>query len=225
MAQGHGPRARISAYSLACLAVLACLQILVYCGTRPILPYLTLHILSGPVDALIPFSPPWIIVYLLSFPYWGVMGLWIFSEEKAYAYRIAASYALALLISFGFFLIWPGTMERPEVTGGGLFNALVRWVYSIDSPTNLCPSLHVMLSYYCFRGALGSRRIPGWYKAFAGVFCALVCCSVLLVKQHALIDVPSGVFVGELTLQCGRLLRLERIGFAIEKALIKHKSK
>ena len=223
MAQPSGPRARISAYTIVCLALIACVQALIYFGTRLFLPYLTLHVLTGPLDARIPFSPPWITVYLLSFPYWLVTGLLVFSEEKPHAYRIAASYILALLISLAVFLIWPGTLERPEVTGGSVFDALVRFVYIVDSPTNLCPSLHVMLSYICFRGTMGRKRIPGWYKAFVGVFCGLVCCSVLLVKQHAVIDVPTGLFVGELALQCGRLLRLERVLLSAENLFRKRK--
>ena len=56
------------------------------------------------------------------------------------------------------------------------------------------------------------------------MFFLLVCCSVLFVKQHALIDVPAGIAVGELALQCGRVFRLERIGFAIEKRFRKEGS-
>ena len=223
MAQGHGLRARFSPYTLVCLVLIACIQALVYCGTRPILPYLTLHVLTGPIDARIPFSPPWITVYLLCFPYWVFTGLLILSEEKACAYRITASYILALIVSFAVFLLWPGTMERPEVTGSGVFDSLVRFVYSVDSPTNLCPSLHVMLSYYCVRGALGGKNVAHWYKAFSIVFFVLVCCSVLLVKQHALIDVPAGILLGELSLQCGRTLRLERVLFSAENAFRKRK--
>ena len=94
----------------------------------------------------------------------------------------------------------------------------MRFLYWIDSPTNLCPSLHVMISYFCWRGTFGCRKIPGWYKAFNFIFLLLVCCSILFVKQHALIDIPAAFVIGELALQLGRLLRLERIPFRIENA-------
>ena len=63
-----------------------------------------------------------------------------------------------------------------------------------------------------------NNYIPGWYKWFNFFFFLLVCCSVVLVKQHVLADIPSAILVGELSLQLGRLLRLERIPFAIERA-------
>ena len=221
MTQGSGRRARFPVYSFVCLAVIVCAQALVYCGTNLVLPQLTAHVLTGPLDARIPFSAPWVTVYLLCFPYWLIAGLLICSGEKSLAYRIAAAYVAAMLLSGAAFLLWPGTMERPEVTGGGVFNALVRFVYRVDEPTNLCPSLHVLATWFCIRGALENKGISRRYKVFSAVCLVLVCCSVLLVKQHAVVDVPAGILVGELSLQLGRVLRLERVGFAIENAIKK----
>ena len=222
MTERRGLPARFQIYTLVCFAVFLAASALVYCGTRLVLPHLTLHMLTGPLDEKILFSPPWIVVYLLCFPFWIATGLWILSGEKAYAYRCTAAYVLVMLLTGAAYLIWPGTMERPEVTGAGVFNALIRFVYSVDSPTNLCPSMHVIFTYFCFRGALGSRHIPAWYKVFTGVWLVLVCCCVLLVKQHALIDVPAGILTAEVAWQLGRLLRTERIGFAIDRTVKKH---
>ena len=208
---------RIPRSVLICCAVLVAAQAAVYYAVRLPLPYLTQHVLTGPLDARIPFSPPWIVIYCLAFPFWLGSGLWIFMDGKPLAYRFTASYVLALLLSGAVYLIWPGTLVRPAVVGDDLFAAWVRLIYRIDSPTNLCPSLHVLLSWFCLRGALDAGSIPRWYKAFSAVFFLLVCCSVLFVKQHALIDVPAGVAFGELALQCGRIFRLERIPFAIEQ--------
>jgi hypothetical protein len=209
---------RFPFYVWICLAAMFGMQMLVFSGTRVFLPLLTLHDMTIPLDHRIPFVPPWVIVYFLAFPSWIGSAVWILSESKPHAYRFAPSYMLALLLSCAVFLIYPGTMERPELTGGGFFTAWMRFLYWIDSPTNLCPSLHVMISYFCWRGTFGCRKIPGWYKAFNFVFLLLVCCSILFVKQHALIDIPAAFVIGELALQLGRLLRLERIPFRIENA-------
>ena len=210
---------RIPPYVPITFAVMVASQLIAYCGTRLFLPYLPVHVLTGPLDARIPFSPAWVTVYCLCFPYWAVCGLQILSDSKAYAYRFAAAYLISMAISAACFLIWPGTLARPEVTGTGFFARWVRGIYAVDSPTNLCPSLHVMLTYDCFRGALACRRFPRAFTVCAFVFFLLVCCSVVLVKQHALIDIPCGILVAELSLQLSRLLRLERAGFAIEARL------
>ena len=208
---------RIPYYVLWIGALMVLSQLVCYYLTRLLLPGRTLHILTIPLDARIPLSPPWITVYFLSFPFWIGTGLWILLESRPHAYRMGMAYALAMLLSAAVFLIWPGTMERPEVTGTGFFDRLMILLYRIDSPTNLCPSLHVLATYFCWRGEMGCRKIPGWYKAFSFLFLLAVCASILLVKQHALIDIPAGILIGEAGLQCARLCRLERFPYAVER--------
>lgn len=217
--QQTGSRARIPLYAPCALCVMIAAQLMCYYLTRLVLPRLTPHILTGPLDARIPFSPPWVTIYFLSYPFWIGSAFWILLESRSKAYRVCSAYVLAMLLSAGIFLIFPGTMERPEITGRGIFDAWMRLLYQADSPTNLCPSLHVLITYFCWRGMMGCRKIPGWYKASSFVFFLCVCCSVLFIKQHALIDVPGGVLVGEFALQAARLGRLERVPFRIEHHL------
>ena len=73
---------RIPAYTLVVLIVMAAAQLLCYYLTRLALPRLTLHILTGPLDARIPFSPPWVTVYFLSFPFWICTALWFLRESR-----------------------------------------------------------------------------------------------------------------------------------------------
>lgn len=205
------------AYVLWTFAAMAASQIVCYYLTRLFLPHMTLHLLTGPLDARIPFVPAWVTVYLLSFPFWIGTGLAVLTESKSHACRLGPAYVLAMAVSTVIFLVYPGTLERPEVTGSGVFQWLMRLVYRLDPPNNLCPSLHVLVTYFCWRGTLGCRKIPGWYKVFSLAFTVLVCCSVVLVKQHALVDIPAGILVGEAALQCARILRLERIPYALER--------
>ena len=198
--------------------MMAAALLLCYYLTHLALPHLTAHVLTGALDARIPLSPPWVVVYCLSFPFWVGVGLWILTDGKPRAYRFTAAFLLAMALSAAAFLAWPGTMDRPEIVGSGFFAEWLRFLYRVDSPTNLCPSLHVLNTWFCLRGALGCKRIPRWFKGLALVFFLCVCCAVLLIKQHALIDVPCGVLVGELSLQLARALRLERILFAIDKS-------
>ena len=223
MFQRSGLFSRIPKRALLCYLCMTAVQFFVFYATRPILPYLPVHVLTGDLDARIPLSPPWVAIYCLSFPFWVVSKLWICAGEKQQAYRFTASYVLAMLLSGAFFLLWPGTMERPEITGTGFFDWWLSIVYRFDSPTNLCPSLHVLVTYMFFRGALESRHMPRWYVWFSLVFTVLVCLSVLFVKQHALIDLPAAFLIAELSLQPGRLLKLERIGFSLENRLYRHK--
>jgi hypothetical protein len=207
---------RFPPYAWMCFAAMFAVQMLVFSGTRVFLPYLPAHVLTTALDDAIPFVPQWVVIYFLAFVTWVVNGIWITSESKPHGCRFAFSYILALLISATVFLIYPGTMTRPELTGKGFIMDWMRFLYWIDSPTNLCPSLHVVISYFCWRGTIGCRRIPLWYKWFSFVFAVLVCFSILFVKQHALVDIPAALIVAELSLQLGRLLKIERIPLALD---------
>ena len=202
-------------YVWACFAAMLASQLLVYYATRLPFWHLTPRLLALPVDERIPFVPEWVLVYFLAYVSWVVSGLWILSESRAHAWRFVAAFVLAMLISAAVFLICPGTMVRPEVTGSGIFAEWMRLLYRIDTPTNLCPSLHVLVSYFCWRGTLGCRKIPAWYKVFNFVFLVLVCCSILLIKQHVVVDIPVAIVVSELSLHLTSLLRLERVPQAI----------
>ena len=189
-----------------CLAVMLAAQTLVYCGTRLFLPHLPVYRLDLALDAAIPFIPEWVIVYCLAFVSWAVSAVIILAQGKERAYRFAAAYIVALVLSGVIFLAWPLTMDRPEIVGGGLLRDMLRGIYQVDQPNNLFPSLHVVASYFCWRGLWGCPRIPKWFKAFNFVFLLLVCLSVLFVKQHLSIDIPSGIVVGETAFQiAGRM--------------------
>lgn len=198
-------------------AYLAIIDLSVFYGTRPLLSLLPAHSLETALDALIPLSTPWVTIYLLSFASWLITIVWILCEDKQHAYRLCGVYTIIMIVSTVCFLAYPVTIERPEITGTGLFDDWMRFLYAVDSPTNLCPSLHVVISYICWRCTLGCKKIPKWYQWFNLVFLILVCFCILFVKQHFVADIFVGLAVTEGAIRIGRITRIERIGFAIEK--------
>lgn len=215
---------RVPPYVFITFIYVLTIDLLVFYATRPLLPYLPAHTLSTPLDEMIPVSPAWITVYFLSFLSWVVTILWILSESKRHAYRLCGTYSIIMIVSLFCFLAYPVTIERPEITGSGFFNDWMRLLYRVDSPTNLCPSLHVVISYICWRGTMDCEKIPKWYQWFNLAFLILVCFSILFVKQHYVIDIPVAIIITEGALQIGRLTRIERIGFAIEERFKRRKA-
>ncbi len=206
-------------------AYLAAIDLFVFYATRPILPYLPAHSLSTPLDEAIPLAPAWVTIYFLSFLSWVITIVWMLCESKQQAYRMCGVYTIVMIVSLICFLAYPVTIERPEITGTGLFNDWMRLLYKVDSPTNLCPSLHVVISYLCWRGPMHCKKIPKWYTWFNLLFLILVCFSILLVKQHFVADIAVAVVVTEGALQIGRLTRIERIPAAIEARFRRRRGK
>ena len=216
-------RERFPAFVWICFAYLLTIDLSVFYATRPILPYLPTHSLAMPLDAKIPFMPAWIIIYVLSFASWLITILWILAESKRHAYRLCGVYTIIMILTLTCFLAYPVTIERPEITESGLFHDFTRLIYALDSPTNLCPSLHVVLSYICWRGTMDCQKIPKWYQWFNLAFLILVCFSILFVKQHYVADIPVAIVITEGAMQIGRATRIERIGFAIEERFKRRK--
>ena len=92
---------------------------------------------------------------------------------------------VSALVSF--FCI-PQRILRPVITDGGLWNQLALWLYSIDAADNLFPSIHCLVSWFCYLGIRGKKEIPVWYQRVSAVLAILVFVSTLLTKQH----VPGG---------------------------------
>ena len=200
-------------------------QMLVFYGSRVFLPYLPQYSPVTWLDLQIPLIPEWLIVYFLSYFSWVLTVLLILAENKDHGYRFAIAYTISLFITLIFFLAWPLTMERPEITENGFFYDWLRFLYSVDEPVNFCPSLHVLISYMCFRGCLGCRKIPRAYTVFQGIFLILVCFSVVFLKQHLVIDIPVAIAVGEFSLQTARLLRAEHFPYLLERVIKKDKKR
>lgn len=217
-------RERFPLYIWITLGFLLTIDLLTFYATRPLLPYLPAHSLSTPLDELIPLRPAWVTIYFLSFLSWILTIVWILAESKRHAYRLCGVYSIIMLVSLICFLAYPVTIQRPEITDGGFFNGWMRFLYAVDSPTNLCPSLHVVISYICWRCTMDCRKIPKWYQWFNLFFLILVCFSILLVKQHFVLDIVVAVIVTEGAIRIGRLTRIERIGFAIENKLTRRKA-
>lgn len=196
---------RIPRHVWPCLAVMLLVQLLVFYPTRLLLPYLPQHSFETALDAAIPLRAEWIVIYYLTFVFWLFSAMLLLSESRAYARRMVQGYLIAMLVSGVIFLAWPTTMTRPIPPDSGMFNVFLAQLYQMDSPVHLCPSLHVLITYFCIRAAMGSRIVPKWYLPVSWVFLVLVCLCILFVKQHVLADIPSAILVAEISVRLAGL--------------------
>ena len=95
------------------------------------------------------------------------------------------------------FVIFPATMERPDVVPDGPFTSIIYLIYTIDKPINLFPSIHCMLTWLDMRTALRFRRVPSFFAIFSVPFSLLVIASTLFVKQHVFVDTLAGILCAE----------------------------
>lgn len=139
----------------------------------------------------VPFIPPLIAIYLLSFAVVFVPALVI--RDRAAFRRTAAAFFLVIVVSFVFFLALPLTVQRiEEPPGDDVFTGMLRWFQSVARPHNTFPSLHAALCTLAAASCFVHRRRVG---IVLSVYAVLVVFSTLSLKLHNVLDMIAGLFL------------------------------
>ena len=188
----------IPQYGILALSTCFAVNVLIYGGTQIITKNTYHHDFTTGWDRKVPFVKEWVVIYLVCFAFWIINYILIAQEGKEQCYRFVSADLLSRIICGVFFIMLPTTNIRPIIHGTDFFSYMVKFVYGIDSATNLFPSIHCLVSWFCFIGIRKSKKVPLWYKVFSCIFAILVCASTQFTKQHYLIDIVGGILIAEL---------------------------
>ena len=157
---------------------------------RHVVPF----ILHTSFDNLIPFCSAFVIPYFAWYAYVAATVLFftLFVENETEFSRLATTLfignTLFLFISF----VFPnGHLLRPVLTGNDPLTELVRLLYSIDTSTNILPSMHVFNAIACciaIHHNKALRRKP-CLILFSNILTVLIVLSTMFLKQHTVLDV------------------------------------
>lgn len=154
------------------------------------------YVISCALDYIIPFVPVFALFYFVWFIYMFLTTAYFMFTSKKDFLRLTAFMAIGMSLSFVIYAVFPNTQPlRPEATGSGMFAALVSWLYSIDTPTNVCPSIHVINTigvHVCICKSEAFSKNMG-VKALSFITMLLINLSTMFIKQHSVIDVIAGV--------------------------------
>ena len=219
MKRNEGRNPFLPAYARTPLALAAVVGLLAYYGSRLIAQGAMHHDFTLPVDGRIPFAPIFSLIYVLAYVQWGVGLLLIARERPEICRRVMAGEIISKLICMALFILVPTTMVRAEIASGDVFSRITGFLYAIDAPDNLFPSIHCMDSWTCFRGAQRMERVGKWYMRFSLAFTLLVFASTVLIKQHVIVDVFAGILVAEIGQYLSRKFPVYRIFERIDALL------
>ena len=171
---------------------------ILYFVTERLIPLERCHVIHCALDDIIPFHEGWLIIYC----YWYVLLvgslLWFLLYDirafKRLQIYIMITQATAMLV----YILWPNVQDlRPEsFARDNLLTRLMAFIYVFDTPSGVCPSLHVaysmgIASVWCHQKDV----TPGW-RAFMIVSAVLISVSTTFVKQHSSVDVLAAIPVG-----------------------------
>ena len=151
-----------------------------------------------PLDGAIPFLLGSVVVYWSILPM-GLLPIFVVRDPAVFR-RVALAYALAIALALAGFLLFPVTSVglRPDAqlyADAGFAGWLLQLLYFLDPPLNLFPSLHLALALLA---ALAARHVHRPSGAAALVWTACIAASVCTTKQHYVVDVAAGLFLGGL---------------------------
>ena len=153
-------------------------------------------LVSSPLDNYIPFVEFFIVPYLLWFAYMAVTCFYFFFTCREEFYKFTKMCIIGMTLFLIICTVFPnGLRLRPTVfPRDNIFVDLVRFIYSVDTPTNVLPSLHVYTSAVIaifFSKSRLVREKPGMkYVLYAAS--GLIILSTVFLKQHSVLDMIAG---------------------------------
>ncbi|MDR1700889.1 MAG: phosphatase PAP2 family protein [Lachnoclostridium sp.] len=163
------------------------------------------YLIHSFIDDIIPFNEYFVVFYLAWFPY--LLGfVFYFSYQGAKGeiqkrefYHLAALLMIGMSLSLIIYALWPNTLNlRPDsYPEKNIFTYLCQALQTVDTPSNVCPSIHVYISvavYICIWKCEAFRK--KWaLKISMLILMILICLSTLFIKQHSVIDLGAALLM------------------------------
>ena len=168
---------------------------LLYALTENLIPLERCHLIHAALDDRIPFREEFAVFYV---GWYGliVLSLGWFLRYSIDSFRKLQTYIIITqAIAMVVYILYPSYQNlRPEVfPRENILTDVMAFLYRIDTPTGVCPSLHVAVSVGIASTWLREKKANPWVKAGIAIFCVGVCMSVLFVKQHSIVDVLAAI--------------------------------
>ena len=146
-------------------------------------------------DDVIPFCEVFVVPYFLWFVYVSAVVLYCFFKNKREYLNTCVFLFTGMTVFLVISTLWPnGHHLRPYIMPReNIFSRMVAHLYSVDTPTNLWPSIHVYNSIGAHLAVVHSESLAANKKIRTGSFilCVSIILSTMFIKQHSMFDVLS----------------------------------
>ncbi len=184
---------------------------IMYLVTENLIPESKCHVVHSAVDDIIPFNEFFALFYV-SWYFFMIGSLLFFAlydiKNFVRAQRLIIGMQIVAVITY---IVWPSVQHlRPDhFERSNIFTWMLGIIYRADTPTGVCPSLHVGYTLAVLSAWIATRQISRTKKVFLTIWGLLICISVCFVKQHSFTDVWAAlvlyVFLELIILVGGRL--------------------
>ena len=171
--------------------------------TENLIPAENCHVIHCFLDDVIPFHEYFLIFY--TGWYVLVFGslLYYFLYDGSRVRQLDLYIFITQMAAMACYILYPSRQDlRPEVfPRENFFTWVLGLIYSFDTNTGVCPSLHVAYSLAITRVMVKDAHLSRGFKVFVTLFSVMVCLSTAFVKQHSVVDIFAAlpvVLLGEI---------------------------
>jgi len=198
------PTTKQKKYSHALLALYMIIYVIWFIILEHIYPTAETCIwtVQSTLDQKIPFCEWFIFPYIMWYPFMAILAIYLcFTDAdsfRRFAWFIIIGFSTCLL----FCTIVPNWQPlRPETfPRDNIATHIIAKIYSTDTNTNVFPSMHIVgtLATVCAALYCKSLRRHKWLLAIIVILGISIIASVVLVKQHSVLDIYSGIALSAL---------------------------
>ena len=167
---------------------------ILYLLTENLIPAEACYPVHCALDDFVPFCE-WFIIPYVSWYFLIIGSLAYFLLYSVDSFKKLQIYIIITqIIAMAVYVIFPTRQDlRPTVMYANPLTWIVNLIYSVDTNTGVCPSLHVGYSLGIASTWLREKSVPKWLRVLIAVWCGVICISVAFVKQHSVVDIFAAI--------------------------------
>lgn len=158
---------------------------------------LHINIIHSPLDSLIPFCEVFVIPYVLWFGYVAFVMVYFMITSREDFVKTGIFLIVGMTICLTIYTIFPNGIDmRPtEFTRNNFMVDIVKYIYSVDTATNVLPSIHCLNSIAIHIGIIKSKKLSKnkFVCGASAIMAVSICLSTVFIKQHSILDFFAAV--------------------------------
>ena len=163
-------------------------------------------------DRMVPLMPQFIWIYHSIIPISFITMIFVIDRRELF-FTAFWSCVLAAVILCICYILFPSFYPRPEIEVSGVSSYLLKVTHMFDRPNNTFPSGHVTFTWLMFWAARESKMAKqiDFFGSLYLLWAIGVSMSTLVLKQHYLVDVISGIVLSFCSFYCVKGLLKNRL--------------
>ncbi len=162
-----------------------------YLLTENLIPAERCHLVHSALDDVIPFLEGFAIPYCFWYALIVISLGWFLLYDVESFKGLSKFIIVTQVVAMAVYIIYPSRQDlRPEVFPRDNFlTHVAAFIYAFDTPTGVCPSLHVAYSMGIASAWVKKKDAPAVWKAFVVFAAVVISIATAFVKQHSVLDI------------------------------------